>query len=92
MTNFGLSISGEWSLAVNDCGEYLNNVGNGARFDGTYFATGSTTPTFEAVGDCSSWNDWQAWDDTRKAGYIDVAYAHVSNDELSSHRQHTTNG
>jgi glucan 1,3-beta-glucosidase len=77
MTNFGLSFSGEWSLAVNDCGVYLNNVGNGARFDGTYIAPGSTTPTFTAVGDCTTWNDWPTWDDDRKAGLQQVAYAHM---------------
>lgn len=42
MNNFGFSFSGEFSLAVTDCGEYLNNVGNGARYDGTYIAPGST--------------------------------------------------
>lgn len=77
MTNFGLSYSGEFSLAVNDCGVYLNNVGNGARFDGTYIAPGSTTPTFEAVGDCTTWNDWPSWDQDRKDGLVQVAYAHM---------------
>lgn len=77
MTNFGLSYSGEFSLAVNDCGVYLNNVGNGARFDGTYIAPGSTTPTFEAVGDCTTWNDWPSWDQDRKEGLVQVAYAHM---------------
>lgn len=77
MTNFGLSYSGEFSLAVNDCGVYLNNVGNGARFDGTYIAPGSTTPTFQAVGDCTTWNDWTTWDDARKEGLVQVAYAHM---------------
>lgn len=40
MRNFGLTVSGEWCLAINDCGQYLNNVGNGARYDGTYIAPG----------------------------------------------------
>lgn len=40
MQNFGLTVSGEWCLAINDCGQYLNNVGNGARYDGTYIAPG----------------------------------------------------
>ena len=77
MNNFGLSLSGEFSLAINDCGVYLNNVGNGARFDGTYVAPGSTTPTFEAVGDCTTWNDWQNWDDERKAGMRRIALAEM---------------
>lgn len=77
MQDFGLSFSGEWSLAVNDCGVFLNNVGNGARFDGTYIAPGSTTPTYQAVGSCSSWNDWPTWDEARKEGLQQVAYAHM---------------
>lgn len=42
MRNFGLTVSGEWCLAINDCGEYLNNVGNGARYNGTYIQPGKT--------------------------------------------------
>lgn len=77
MNQFGFSYSGEFSLAINDCGVYLNNVGNGARFDGTYIAPGQTTPTFQAVGDCASWNDWQNWDDDRKAGMRRIALAEM---------------
>ena len=42
MNQFGFTFSGEFSLAIVDCGEYLNNVGNGARYDGTYIAPGAT--------------------------------------------------
>ncbi|CAD6587583.1 MAG: hypothetical protein CYPHOPRED_003968 [Cyphobasidiales sp. Tagirdzhanova-0007] len=75
--NFGLSYSGEWALDINDCGEYLNNVGNGARYDGTYIAPGGTKPLYNATGSCESWNDWQSWDDTLKQDYQQVAYAHM---------------
>lgn len=45
------------SHTVNDCGKWLNNVGNGQRYDGTYYTPGNTTaPTFAAVGDCAPWN------------------------------------
>ena len=36
MVEFGLTISGEWSLAINDCGQYLNDVGNGSPYEGTW--------------------------------------------------------
>lgn len=74
---FGLSFSGEWSLAINDCGSYINNVGNGPRYDGTYIAPGTTTPRFKAAGTCGTWNDWRNWDQTRKLAYQQVAYAHM---------------
>lgn len=42
---------------VNDCGKWLNNVGNGQRYDGTYYTPGNTTaPAFAAVGSCDEWN------------------------------------
>lgn len=43
--------------AVNDCGKWINNVGNGQRFDGTYYIPGQPqAPAFEAVGNCDVWN------------------------------------
>lgn len=75
--NFGFSYSGEWALDVNDCGVYLNNVGNGARHDGTYIAPGGTKPLYNATGSCDSWNDWETWDDTLKQNYQQVAYGHM---------------
>ncbi|KAL1843299.1 hypothetical protein VTK73DRAFT_2873 [Phialemonium thermophilum] len=41
-TGFGPTMVGEWSQADTDCTEYLNGVGNGARWDGTY--SGMTSP------------------------------------------------
>lgn len=45
--NFGVTVGGEWSLAPNDCGIWLNAVGEGAKYDGTHSdgtaATGSCT-------------------------------------------------
>lgn len=48
------------SNAINDCGLYLNAVGVGTRYEGTF--PGTTT----AVGNCSTWNDWDKWDQTTK--------------------------
>ncbi|KAJ5899359.1 Glycoside hydrolase superfamily [Penicillium taxi] len=47
---WGPTICGEWSQADTDCGKYLNNVGRGTRWEGTY-DTSSTTqycPTADA--------------------------------------------
>ncbi|GAA5970274.1 hypothetical protein JCM11641_001644 [Rhodosporidiobolus odoratus] len=75
---FGVTMGGEWSLAINDCGKWLNNVGNGARYDGTYYVPGNTTaPAFEAVGNCDEWNDWSNWNATIKDGLRLVAEGHM---------------
>ncbi|KAK4701542.1 glucan 1,3-beta-glucosidase, partial [Phenoliferia sp. Uapishka_3] len=75
---FGLSMGGEWSLAINDCGLWLNNVGNGARYDGTYYVPGNVTaPAFAAVGTCDQWNDWESWTDATKEGLQAVVRGHM---------------
>ncbi|KAF9265121.1 glycoside hydrolase [Marasmius fiardii PR-910] len=62
MAAFGLSVAGEWSNAINDCGLWLNGIPEGTRYDGTYTA-GKTT----AVGSCDKWTDWQNFSDDTKA-------------------------
>ncbi|PWN51778.1 glycoside hydrolase [Violaceomyces palustris] len=52
----GLTIGGETSLAVNDCGLYLNGVGENIRYEGTY--PGYTT----RMGSCQRWDDWEHYD------------------------------
>lgn len=41
-TGFGPTMCGEWSQADTDCTEYINNVGIGTRWEGT-FDTGNTS-------------------------------------------------
>ncbi|OBT79130.1 hypothetical protein VF21_01724 [Pseudogymnoascus sp. 05NY08] len=41
-SGFGPTMVGEWSQADTDCTKYLNGVGNGARWTGTF--SGTTTP------------------------------------------------
>lgn len=52
MAAFGLTNAGEWSLAVTDCGLYLNGVNLGTRYEGDYPGSGAR------VGDCSTWTDY----------------------------------
>lgn len=40
---------------VNDCGKWLNNVGNGERYDGTYRNPGNGEATFNYTGSCDEW-------------------------------------
>lgn len=54
-SGWGPTICGEWSQADTDCTDYLNNVGRGTRWEGT-FDTSSTTaycPTAETGPPCS---------------------------------------
>ncbi|KAJ8089621.1 hypothetical protein PM082_014879 [Marasmius tenuissimus] len=55
MYDFGLTIGGGWSLAVNDCGLWLNGVGKGTRYEGTFPGGG------ERVGSCERWVNWQEY-------------------------------
>jgi aryl-phospho-beta-D-glucosidase BglC (GH1 family) len=64
MNDFGFTAAGEFSLAINDCGTYVNGVGLGSRYEGD-FSGGKTTP----VGSCKEWNDYTTWTDQRKADY-----------------------
>lgn len=62
-TNFGLTIGGEWSMAINDCGLWLVGVGG--------------TPTYSAVGSCAQWDDWRLWTDQTKADVQTMAKANM---------------
>lgn len=60
MSAFGLTAAGEFSNAINDCGLFVNGVGLGTRYEGTY------TGTWPTVGSCSSWDDYTTWNQTLK--------------------------
>lgn len=47
-------IVGEWSAALTDCTKWLNGVGRGARYDGSY-------PGSYYVGSCQNRWDFQTW-------------------------------
>ena len=59
MRDFGVSIAGEFSNAINDCGLFLNGVGG----------------THTYGGDCSFWEDSRQWNQTVKDGLRDFALA-----------------
>ncbi|KAK6539410.1 hypothetical protein TWF694_009635 [Orbilia ellipsospora] len=54
-SGFGPTMVGEWSQADTDCTEFLNGVGNGARWDGTFSGTigAPRCPTGDKQCSCS---------------------------------------
>jgi aryl-phospho-beta-D-glucosidase BglC (GH1 family) len=68
LNNFGLTAAGEFSLAVNDCGLWVNGVMNGTRYEGTYPA-----PAPARVGSCDQWNNWPEWTQDIKDGLLQFA-------------------
>ncbi|CAO1635228.1 unnamed protein product [Sympodiomycopsis kandeliae] len=72
LANHGAYLAGEWSLAINDCGQYLNNVGEGTRYEGTY--PGST----QKYGDCEKWVNWQAYSQDTKDNMKKFALAQMN--------------
>lgn len=54
-----LTITGEVTLASTDCGLYLNGVGSGSRYEGTF--DGATK-----VGDCATVTDYKSYTDDDK--------------------------
>ncbi|ORX38968.1 glycoside hydrolase superfamily [Kockovaella imperatae] len=63
--NFGITIGGEWSLAPNDCGYWLDGV--------------DVTPQYELqkVGSCEVWNDWENWNQSMKDGMYSYCQAQM---------------
>ena len=69
MGAFGLTTAGEFSNAVTDCGLWLNGVGLGTRYDGTFAGN------WPVVGSCTPWTDWQSWNTTMKTDIVNFALA-----------------
>lgn len=66
---FGANSAGEWSAAVNDCGQWLNRVGAGARYENAF--PGYNGPN-GGPGACDYWNDHRLWDDETKSELLNV--------------------
>ncbi|KAK9461717.1 glycoside hydrolase superfamily [Lipomyces oligophaga] len=54
------SVMGEWSAALTDCATWLNGVGRGARYDGSYESS-------QSYGSCATRWDFTTWSDDDKA-------------------------
>ena len=66
MGSFGQTAAGEWSFAINDCGKYVNTVGGGSRYEGTFDG-------HPRVGSCAPWLDYASWDQSIKDGLRGLA-------------------
>ncbi|BEI80115.1 hypothetical protein CcaverHIS002_0106440 [Cutaneotrichosporon cavernicola] len=58
--SWGVIIGGEWSLATNDCGMWLNGVDVTGQYATTY-------------GSCTQFEDWRTWDATFKQNLLNHA-------------------
>ena len=73
MTAFGMTHVGEFSLAINDCGQWVNGVNLGARYDGSF-----TASHFDKTGDCAPYLNYPAYDDAWKAAMQQFALQSMS--------------
>lgn len=71
-TSFGLSMTGEFSLAINDCGLFVNNVGAGTRYEGTFPNAANPDPQFKRLGSCTQWLDDGLWTSEIKSAFADL--------------------
>ncbi|GAA5828569.1 hypothetical protein JCM11251_000855 [Rhodosporidiobolus azoricus] len=77
-TSFGIAMSGEFALAINDCGRFLNNVFEGTRLEGTFPTKDNPMyPPSAPEGTCDFWEDYSKWDDDLKAALRDLALAQM---------------
>ena len=70
--SYGLTIGGEWSLAPNDCGLWLNAVGEGAFYDGTHSRSAG-----KSYGSCAQWTDVSRFSDTFKGQLRDFTLTNM---------------
>lgn len=61
-TNFGITIAGEWSVAISDCGLWLDGVGSVPVYNQT-------------VGSCVPLDDWRTWTPEYKSNISTLALA-----------------
>ncbi|QRW04085.1 Cellulase (glycosyl hydrolase family 5 protein) [Ceratobasidium sp. AG-Ba] len=68
LDDYGFAAAGEWSLAFNDCGLYLNGASSGYRYDGTL-----STYNGPRIGSCDPWLDSTNWSPTVKQNLKELA-------------------
>lgn len=78
VNNWGVVSNGEFSAAINDCGLWVNGVGLGSRYDGTFSGYAG-----KALGSCDYWNDPTGWNASTIAGIKDTVFS--ATDALQSY-------
>ncbi|KAI0653825.1 glycoside hydrolase [Cubamyces menziesii] len=61
---FGVTIAGEFSNGMNDCGLFIDGITSTGAAGGTNYGPG-----------CDYWEDWQSWSDDTKEGLKNFALA-----------------
>lgn len=74
MQSTGLAWTGEFCLAMNDCGEYVNDVGKGSVYDGTLNGTDTGATVY---GDCRQFTDYENYSDEFKNEMKQAALAYM---------------
>lgn len=62
-SSFGLIMGGEWSLAINDCGKWLDGVGGVSNYG--------------KLASCDQWDLWMDYSDETKADMMGYAQANM---------------
>lgn len=75
---------GEWSAALTDCTPYLNSIGYGTRWEGTWPYENEPVNN-SAYGTCDDINDWDTWTkkhkvDTRK--FVEIQLDQYENNTM----------
>lgn len=60
------NLVGEWSAALTDCAKWLNGVGVGYRYDGSFNKNGDTS---YYIGSCEGSQDITTWSEDKKNNY-----------------------
>ncbi|SCV70898.1 BQ2448_3660 [Microbotryum intermedium] len=76
MRTFGIGMVAEWSVAINDCGRFINGVNSGSRYEGTLEGPGPEQSVAHRGG-CGHWERSDLWDAKTKQGMQDVALSHM---------------
>lgn len=63
LTESHWTVAGEWSAALTDCTKWLNGVGIGARYDGSFWKNGVSS---SFIGSCANNEDIYSWSEERK--------------------------
>jgi glucan 1,3-beta-glucosidase len=77
MGAFGFTAAGEWSVAVTDCGTFVNGAGLGARYDGTFDGA-------QAIGSCAPWLNYATWSQDLKTSTQQLALASMDALQVST--------
>lgn len=75
------AVVGEWSGALTDCARWLNGVGIGARYDGTYYDTTDFHTDKDPIGSCISQSpieNWPEWYREEVRQFVEVQLATYS--------------